>query len=171
MTGSRGSGPWCPARPDRPQPTADLLAVAEALPGTASRAARVAAFNVTGARRCGSTNYRSARGHRPADPGPAGGRTRSQDPITSVQGHAIYSFPRSVWASIDATYFTGGRTAVDGEANSDLQRNWRLGATLAVPLSVHHSVKLYASGGVSARTGNNYDLIGIALQYRWGGGL
>jgi hypothetical protein len=24
---------------------------------------------------------------------------------------------------------------------------------------------------VSARTGNNYDLIGIALQYRWGGGL
>jgi hypothetical protein len=100
-----------------------------------------------------------------------GGRTRSQDPITSVQGHAIYSFPRGVWASIDATYFTGGRTTIDGELNSDLQRNWRLGATLAFPLSVRHSVKLYASSGVSARTGNNYDLIGIALQYRWGGGL
>ncbi|MDO9713895.1 transporter [Paracraurococcus lichenis] len=100
-----------------------------------------------------------------------GGRTRSQDPITSVQAHAIYNFPHGIWASFDATYFTGGRTTVDGELNSDLQRNWRLGATLAFPLSVHHSIKLYASSGVSARTGNNYDLIGIALQYRWGGGL
>jgi Putative MetA-pathway of phenol degradation len=100
-----------------------------------------------------------------------GGRTRSQDPITSVQGHAIYGFPRGIWASLDATYFTGGRTTIDGEANSDLQRNWRLGATLSFPLSARHSVKLYGSSGVSARTGNNYDLIGIALQYRWGGGL
>ena len=100
-----------------------------------------------------------------------GGRTRSQDPITSVQGHAIYSFPRGIWASLDATYFTGGRTTIDGEANNDLQRNWRLGATLSFPLNARHSVKLYGSSGVSARTGNNYDLIGIALQYRWGAGL
>lgn len=100
-----------------------------------------------------------------------GGRTRSQDPITSVQGHAIYSFSRGIWGSIDATYFTGGRTTIDGKANSDLQRNWRLGATLSFPLSSNYSVKLYGSSGVSARTGNNYDLIGIALQYRWGSGL
>jgi hypothetical protein len=100
-----------------------------------------------------------------------GGRTRSQDPIASFQGHAIYSFPRGIWASLDATYFAGGRTTIDGDLNNDLQRNWRLGATLAVPLSARHSIKLYASSGVSARTGNNYDLIGIALQYRWGGGL
>jgi hypothetical protein len=100
-----------------------------------------------------------------------GDRTRSQDPIYSVQGHAIYSFGSGVWASMDATYFTGGRTTVDGIAGDDLQRNWRLGATLSFPLSARHSVRLYASSGVSARTGNNYDLIGIALQYRWGGGL
>jgi len=30
--------------------------------------------------------------------------------------------------------------------------------------------KFYASSGVSARTGNNYDLVGVAWQYRWGGG-
>lgn len=100
-----------------------------------------------------------------------GGRTRSQDPIYSVAGHAIYSFGSGIWASIDATYFTGGRTAVDGVAGDDLQRNWRLGATLSFQLSPRHSVRLYGSTGVSARTGNNYDLIGIALQYRWGGGL
>ena len=99
------------------------------------------------------------------------GRTRSQDPITSIQGHAIYSFSRGIWASLDATYFAGGRTSIDGDLNNDLQKNWRLGATLAFPLSAHHSIKLFGSSGVSARTGNNYDLIGIALQYRWGGGL
>ena len=52
--------------------------------------------------------------------------------------------------------------------NDDLQRNWRLGATLSFPLSARYSVRLYASRGVSARTNNNYDLIGIALQYPLG---
>ena len=64
-----------------------------------------------------------------------------------------------------------GRTTVNGDLNDDLQRNWRVGGTLAFPLDAHHSVKLYASNGVSARTGNSYDLYGIAWQYRWGGGL
>jgi hypothetical protein len=72
---------------------------------------------------------------------------------------------------LDASYLAGGRTSIDGELDHDLQRNWRVGATLAFSLSARHSIKLYGSSGVSARTGNNYDLIGIALQYRWGGGL
>jgi hypothetical protein len=42
---------------------------------------------------------------------------------------------------------------------------------LALPVDAHNSIKLYASSGVAARTGNNFDLIGIAWQYRWGGGL
>jgi hypothetical protein len=46
-----------------------------------------------------------------------------------------------------------------------------VGGTLAFPVDVHNSIKLYASSGVSARTDNNYDLIGIAWQYRWGAGL
>ncbi|MCG6861385.1 MAG: transporter [Chromatiaceae bacterium] len=100
-----------------------------------------------------------------------GGKQRSQDPVYSTQGHAIYSFRSGVWASVDATYFMGGRTMVDGVRNDDLQQNWRLGGTLAFPVDVQNSIKLYASSGVSARTGNNYDLIGIAWQHRWGGGL
>jgi hypothetical protein len=100
-----------------------------------------------------------------------GGHTLSQDPIYASQAHAIYSFPSGIWGSLDATYYTGGRTTVDGERNSDLQQNWRIGGTLALPVDVHNSVKLYVSSGVSARTGNNFDLVGIAWQYRWGGGL
>jgi hypothetical protein len=100
-----------------------------------------------------------------------GGITRLQDPIYSSQGHAIYSFGRGIWASVDATYFTGGRSTLDGVPRNDLQRNWRAGSTLGLSLNTRNSLKLYASRGVSARTGNNFDLIGVAWQYRWGGGL
>ena len=88
-----------------------------------------------------------------------------------MQGHVIYGSRSGIWGSLDATYFTGGRTTVNGVRKDDLQQNWRLGGTLAFPVDVRNSVKLYGSSGVSARTGNNYDLIGIAWQYRWGAGL
>ena len=52
-----------------------------------------------------------------------------------------------------------------------MQRNWRLGGTIALPLSLNYSLKVFASTGVSARTNNNFDLVGILLQYRWGAGL
>ena len=100
-----------------------------------------------------------------------GGKTRAQDPIYSFQIHTIYNFHSGIWASFDATYFTGGRTTIDGVRGDDFQQNWRLGATLALPVDLHNSVKLYASNGVSARTDNNFDLFGVAWQYRWGGGL
>ncbi len=83
----------------------------------------------------------------------------------------IYGFRSGIWTSVDATYFTGGRTTVNGVLNSDLQQNWRVGGTLAFPVNRENSLKFYASNGVSARTGDNYDLVGVAWQYRWGGGL
>jgi hypothetical protein len=100
-----------------------------------------------------------------------GGKTLSQAPLYSLQGHLIYGFRSGIWASLDATYFVGGRTTVDSVLNSDLQQNWRIGGTLAFPVNRENSIKLYASSGVAARTGNSYDLIGVAWQYRWGGGL
>jgi hypothetical protein len=100
-----------------------------------------------------------------------GGKTRSQDPLYSLQGHLIYGFRSGVWVSVDGTYFAGGRTTVNGVLNNDLQQNWRIGATLALPVDRANSIKLYASSGMAARTGNSYDVIGIAWQYRWGGGL
>jgi hypothetical protein len=99
-----------------------------------------------------------------------GGR-RAQEPIYGIQGHAIYSFRSGVWASADVTWFTGGRTTIDGERNDDRLSNWRLGGTVSVPLNARYSLRLYGSSGVAARTGNNFNLLGVALQYRWGGGL
>jgi hypothetical protein len=99
-----------------------------------------------------------------------GGGTRTQRPLYSGQAHAIYNFRSGAWASLDATYFTGGQSTLNGALSNDLQQNWRLGATLALPLTPKNSLKFYASRGVSARTGNSFDLLGVAWQYRWASG-
>jgi hypothetical protein len=95
------------------------------------------------------------------------GKTRSQDPIGSVQGHIIYSFKKGIWAALDGTYYWGGSTTVDGVQGNDLQKNSRFGFTCALPLNIHNSLKLNLSTGVSTRTGSDFNAIGIAWQYRW----
>ena len=99
------------------------------------------------------------------------GKTRQQDAIYSTQFHVTYSFPHHIWAAVSATYYTGGRTTIEGLINNDLQQNWRTGFTLALPVNRNNSIKLFGSSGVSTRTGTNYDALGIAWQYRWGGGI
>lgn len=100
-----------------------------------------------------------------------GGVTRSQDPLYSIQGSVIYGFASGIWMSADATWYTGGRTTVGGIEGNDRQRNFRAGVTLAFPIDRRNSIKLFGSNGVSSRTGNDYDLYGVAWQYRWGAGL
>ncbi len=99
------------------------------------------------------------------------GKTRSQDPIGYVQGHINYNFKKGIWAAIDGTYYWGGSTTVDGVEGNDLQKNTRLGCTLSIPLSLHNSLRLNFSTGVSTRTGSDFTLIGGIWQYRWGGGI
>jgi hypothetical protein len=99
------------------------------------------------------------------------GNRRSQAPLYSLRANLIHNFAGGTWASLDGTVYTGGRTTLNGTLNSDLQQNWRVGATLALPVDRQHSVKFYGSRGVSARTGNSFDLFGVAWQVRWGGGL
>jgi hypothetical protein len=100
-----------------------------------------------------------------------GGKTVEQDPLYTTQVHVTYDFGRGVWGALDAVYDYGGRTTVNGMRGDDVQSNSRFGATLALPVNRNNSVKLYASSGVATRTGSDYDLYGVAWQYRWGGGL
>jgi hypothetical protein len=101
-----------------------------------------------------------------------GNNTRQQDPLYSVQGHVIYNFNRKMWAALDGTYYTGGRTSLNGGAlNNDLERNSRWGATFAYSLTRRNSVKLYFSSGLAELSGTDFRVYGIAWQYRWGAGL
>jgi hypothetical protein len=99
-----------------------------------------------------------------------GGRTLERDPLYAVQGHVIYHTRWGIWAAVDATYYTGGRTTIDGKPGERLE-NVRVGATLAIPIDRRNSIKLHGSTGAFSRIGGNFDTLGIAWQYRWGGGL
>jgi Putative MetA-pathway of phenol degradation len=100
-----------------------------------------------------------------------GGKTREQDPIYSTQLHLIYQFRGGIWAALNGTYYTGGRTTVNGAQSNDELGNSRAGVTAAFPVNRQDSIKLHASKGISARTGDSFDVFGIAWQHRWGGGL
>lgn len=99
------------------------------------------------------------------------GSTREQEPVYSVQGGGIRSFASGAWLALFATYYSGGRTTVDGVRGRDFKDNSRIGLTLTLPISRNNSVKIYANTGVSTRTGSDFDAFGVAWQYRWGGGL
>ena len=99
-----------------------------------------------------------------------GGGTLKKDPLYAVQGHLIYYTSFGLWTAVDATYYGGGRTTINGEPGTQPQ-NLRLGATLAVPINKYNSVKLYATQGAYSRVGGNFTTAGIAWQFPWGGGF
>lgn len=98
-----------------------------------------------------------------------GGNRRAQDPLHALQGSVIRELGGGKWMSADATVFGGGRTTLNDVANRDRQQNWRAGLTFALPIDAQRSLKFFVSRGVSARTGNSFDLFGVAWQYRWSG--
>ena len=97
--------------------------------------------------------------------------TREQEPVYSVQGGGIRSFGSGAWLALFATFYSGGRTTVDGVRGSDFKDNSRIGLTLSLPINRNNSIRIYANTGVSTRTGSDFDALGVAWQYRWGGGL
>ena len=98
-----------------------------------------------------------------------GDSLRTQDAITTIQGHVSYNIRRQMWFAVDATWYQGGAGYVNGGPPSGRQNNTRFGATLSLPLSKRQSLKVAYSAGATARTGSNFDTIGIAWQFRWFG--
>ena len=100
-----------------------------------------------------------------------GGRTREQAAVYGLQGGVVLSLKRGMWLAANGTWYAGGRTTVDGVAKDDRLDNSRFGLTFAMPVNRRHSIKLYASSGVITRFGTDFDIFGIAWQYRYGAGL
>jgi hypothetical protein len=100
-----------------------------------------------------------------------GGKLLEQNPVSTTQLHATYSFGKGIWAALSGTYDYGGRTTVSGVESDDLQKNSRVGLTVAMSVNPNNSLKLYASTGIQTSSGTDHDLVGIVWQYRWGGGI
>lgn len=102
---------------------------------------------------------------------PFQGNTQQQDPLFTFQGHLIYNFVKGIWGAFDVNYYNGGRTQTDNKSLDNRLESWRVGSTLSLPVSRQHSIKLYGSTSIYNRIGSDFDIVGIAWQYRWGGGF
>ncbi len=98
------------------------------------------------------------------------GHKRSQNAIYTLQLHGGYNFRPNLWLAADVTYYTGGRTAIDGAFGEDQQSALRYGLTLSVPLVSTMSAKLAWSSSLHEGSGGNYQTFGVTLQYFWRGG-
>jgi hypothetical protein len=78
------------------------------------------------------------------------GFRKEQEPIASLQVHLVHRFAPGVWASLDGSFYWGGRSKVDGRRLDDLQRDSKLGATVVFPVARKHVFKVsYSTGSVN----------------------
>jgi len=89
---------------------------------------------------------------------------REQEPIVAGQFHLVRRFRPGFWASLDGTYFTGGRQTIAGRRLIDVQRNSRLGGTVSIPLKGRHLVKLGYAKGIFTEYGTDFDQFLVSYQ-------
>jgi len=94
-----------------------------------------------------------------------GSKERTQDPILAIQGHVSYTFKPRLWLAVDSTWYSGGKSRVDGGEPTAAVANSRLGATLSIPASRRQSLKIAYSNGVSVRTGTDFSTIAVGWQF------
>ena len=90
-----------------------------------------------------------------------------QDALYNLQGHVIYDLTRRQWVALDANYFFGGNTYLNGVPAAERQNNSRLGFTWAFALNSQQILKVLAHSGVIGRVANDSDMLTVAWTYRW----
>jgi hypothetical protein len=99
-----------------------------------------------------------------------GTTTQSQKPVGAFEGHLSYDVKHNprFWVSLDGNFWFGGRTRLNGVENAlTLQRNSRIGGTVAMPITQHQSLKFSYSYGAYIRYGGNYQNVSAGWQYSW----
>jgi hypothetical protein len=95
---------------------------------------------------------------------------QTENPIGSFEGHLSYDFKPGTWVSVDGNFWFGGVTSLSGiQSLATRQTASRLGATAALRIAKHQSLKISFSGGTYLRFGNNYKNLQITWQYSWMG--
>ena len=83
------------------------------------------------------------------------------------QGHVIRTFKPGLWAAVDANFWRGGRPTVNGTPGSELQKNSRVGATLAMPIARQQQLRVAFSFGAYTRLGGDFKALGVSYSYVW----
>jgi hypothetical protein len=89
---------------------------------------------------------------------------KEQDPIYSLETNLIKRIRPGLWASLDVTYYRGGRQTIGGEPLRNSQNNMKLGGTLVVPFLRRHAIKIGYANGVITRYGEDFDQVLASYQ-------
>jgi hypothetical protein len=96
-----------------------------------------------------------------------GNSLRTQKPMTAIQAHLSYNISLRAWVALDATFYAGGQSSVNGGVKDDRQENSRVGMTIVVPVKKFNSIKFAISRGAVVRIGQNFTTASIAWQRSW----
>lgn len=96
-----------------------------------------------------------------------GRSVRKQYPLGSVQASLIRALPHRTWGAVHGTYFTGGRSQIDGQDKADYIANARLGFTLAFAISPTQAIKVTYFRGAITRMGGDINSIGLSYTVVW----
>jgi len=93
-------------------------------------------------------------------------QVQTQEPIAAFEGHLSYDVKARLWISLDANFWRGGRTSLNGVENpTTLQTSSRLGVTGSVPLNQHQSLKMSYNKGTYIRFGGDFHNLSVGWQY------
>src|SRR5262245_11456262 len=96
-----------------------------------------------------------------------GGTTRTQDAMLGIQGHASYMFRPRMWVALDATWYHGGSSSVNGGDPTVAVSNSRAGVTFSMPVGNRYSLKVAYGRGAIVRTGTDFSTVAVAWQALW----
>ena len=91
----------------------------------------------------------------------------AKHPSEFFQLHTGYSFRQGQWFAVDANYYSGGATSVNGRTPINELSNSRYGVTFSQPVGAGLSAKASWSHWLSGRYGQNFATVAVALQYLW----
>lgn len=89
---------------------------------------------------------------------------RQQDPIYSAQVNLVKRIRPGLWASLDLTYFSGGRQTIGGDQLDDAQKNIKVGGTVVVPFAGRHAIKIGYANGAVTKYGSDFDQFLVTYQ-------
>lgn len=96
-----------------------------------------------------------------------GGNELKQNPLGTIKLHLIRSFYKKWWIALSAGYGLGGRTYINDDERDSRISTFRFGLTFAVPVGIHHTIRLTGVSGARLEQGSDFNAVGIAYQYRW----
>ena len=89
---------------------------------------------------------------------------KEQQPIYSMEANLIRRIRPGLWASLDFTYYRGGRQTIGGDPLKNSLSNVKLGGTMVVPFLRRHAIKIGYANGLVTRYGEDFDQVLITYQ-------